>query len=190
VGDYNVASIRNRIDLQPSGQIISDATLPTVLGVPLGTCGWRIADLCRKSAIRDTHVAEARAMAAEQGRIAMAALEELAPSVYRESLAALIDEQLRREVFTPAPLGRRRREELWASGTTVRSRAATTGSIPSQPVHPVSAVIGEQTAVPFPFRMLEVRQNTIPELDAAGNGALCSGSRLFPIALALPGQRC
>jgi len=178
VGDYNVASIRNRIDLQPSGQIISDATLPTVLGVPLGTCVWRIADLCRKSAIRDTHVAEARAMAAEQGRIAMAALGELAPSVYRESLAALIDEQLRR------------REELWASGTTVRSRAATTGSIPSQPVHPVSAVIGEQTAVPFPFRMLDVRQNTIPELDAAGNGALCSGSRLFPIALALPGQRC
>jgi hypothetical protein len=43
-------------------------------------------------------VAQARAMAAEQGRIAMAALEELAPSVYRESLAALIDEQLRREV--------------------------------------------------------------------------------------------
>src|ERR1700689_3772940 len=105
VSDYNVAPIRNRIDLQPSGQIISDATLPTVLGVPLGTCVWRIADLCRKSAIRDTHVAEARAMAAEQGRIAMAALGELAPSVYRESLAALIDEQLRREVFTPAPLG-------------------------------------------------------------------------------------
>jgi geranylgeranyl pyrophosphate synthase len=43
-------------------------------------------------------VAEARAMAAEQGRIAMAALGELAPSVYREGLAALIDEQLRREV--------------------------------------------------------------------------------------------
>jgi hypothetical protein len=36
-------------------------------------------------------------MAAEQGRIAMAALGELAPSVYRESLTALIDEQLRRE---------------------------------------------------------------------------------------------
>ncbi|HLK87473.1 MAG TPA: polyprenyl synthetase family protein [Candidatus Binataceae bacterium] len=43
-------------------------------------------------------MATARAMAAEQGRIAMAALETLAPSVYRESLAALIDEQLRREV--------------------------------------------------------------------------------------------
>jgi len=43
-------------------------------------------------------VAEARAMAAEQGRLAMAALGELMPSVYRESLAALIDEQLRREV--------------------------------------------------------------------------------------------
>jgi heptaprenyl diphosphate synthase len=43
-------------------------------------------------------VAEARAMAAEQGRIAMAGLGELAPSVYREGLAALIDEQLRREV--------------------------------------------------------------------------------------------
>ena len=37
VGDYNVASIRNRIDLQPSGQIIRDATLPSVMGVPLGT---------------------------------------------------------------------------------------------------------------------------------------------------------
>jgi hypothetical protein len=37
VGDYNVASIRNRIDVQPSGQIIKDATLPTVAGVPLGT---------------------------------------------------------------------------------------------------------------------------------------------------------
>jgi hypothetical protein len=37
VGDYNLASIRNRIDLQPSGQIIKDATLPTVLGMPLGT---------------------------------------------------------------------------------------------------------------------------------------------------------
>src|ERR1700677_3937493 len=37
VSDYNVASIRNRIDLQPSGQIIKDATLPTVVGVPLGT---------------------------------------------------------------------------------------------------------------------------------------------------------
>jgi hypothetical protein len=58
-------------------------------------------------------VAEARAMAAEQGRIAMAALGELAPSVYRESLAALIDEQFHREVGTPAPLGRRRREQLW-----------------------------------------------------------------------------
>jgi hypothetical protein len=44
-----------------------------------------------------TLIAEARAMAAEQGRIAMAALGELARSVYRESLAALIDEQLRRE---------------------------------------------------------------------------------------------
>jgi geranylgeranyl pyrophosphate synthase len=43
-------------------------------------------------------VAEARAMAAEQGQLAMAALGELAPSVYRESLAALIDDQLRREV--------------------------------------------------------------------------------------------
>jgi hypothetical protein len=37
VGDYNLASIRNRIDLQPSGQIIKDATLPTVAGIPLGT---------------------------------------------------------------------------------------------------------------------------------------------------------
>src|SRR5271167_185300 len=37
VKDYNVASIRNRIDIQPSGQIIKDATLPTVAGIPLGT---------------------------------------------------------------------------------------------------------------------------------------------------------
>ena len=37
VSDYNLASFRNRIDLQPSGQIIKDAELPTVLGVPLGT---------------------------------------------------------------------------------------------------------------------------------------------------------
>ncbi|MGD0136819.1 MAG: DUF1302 family protein [Bryobacteraceae bacterium] len=37
VTDYNVASIRNRIDLQPSGQIIENGTLPTVMGVPLGT---------------------------------------------------------------------------------------------------------------------------------------------------------
>ena len=32
-----MASIRNRIDLQPSGQIIKDANLPTVMGMPLGT---------------------------------------------------------------------------------------------------------------------------------------------------------
>src|ERR1700730_2356672 len=44
-----------------------------------------------------TLIAEARAMAAEQGRIGMAALGELSPSFYRESLPALIDEQLRRE---------------------------------------------------------------------------------------------
>ena len=37
VDGYNVASIRNRLDLQPSGQIIKDTELPTVLGVPLGT---------------------------------------------------------------------------------------------------------------------------------------------------------
>ncbi len=35
--DYHVASIRNRIDLQPSGQIIKDATLPTLMGMSLGT---------------------------------------------------------------------------------------------------------------------------------------------------------
>ena len=34
--DYNVASIRNRLDFQPSGQIINGANLPTVLGMPLG----------------------------------------------------------------------------------------------------------------------------------------------------------
>jgi len=43
-------------------------------------------------------IAEARSRAAEQGRVAMTALDELAPSVYRESLASLIDDQLRREV--------------------------------------------------------------------------------------------
>jgi len=37
VTDYNVASIRNRIDLQPSGHIIDNASLPTVMGLPLGT---------------------------------------------------------------------------------------------------------------------------------------------------------
>ena len=37
VKGYNMASIRNRIDLQPSGQIIKDASLPTVAGVPLGS---------------------------------------------------------------------------------------------------------------------------------------------------------
>src|ERR1700752_4026864 len=37
VSDYNVASIRNRIDVQPSGQILKDIELPTVMGVPLGT---------------------------------------------------------------------------------------------------------------------------------------------------------
>src|ERR1039458_7393132 len=37
VKDYNLASIRNRLDLQPSGQIIKGATLPTLLGMPLGT---------------------------------------------------------------------------------------------------------------------------------------------------------
>src|ERR1700691_760216 len=37
VKDYNVASIRNRIDLQPSGHIIDNVTLPTVMGTPLGT---------------------------------------------------------------------------------------------------------------------------------------------------------
>jgi len=43
-------------------------------------------------------IAEARAMAAEQARMATDALGELAPSIYRESLAALIDDQLRREM--------------------------------------------------------------------------------------------
>ena len=37
VDDYNMASIRTRLDLQPSGQIIKDANLPTVMGMPLGT---------------------------------------------------------------------------------------------------------------------------------------------------------
>jgi Protein of unknown function (DUF1302) len=37
IQDYNVASLRNRIDVQPSGQIIKDVTLPTMLGMPLGT---------------------------------------------------------------------------------------------------------------------------------------------------------
>jgi uncharacterized protein DUF1302 len=37
VKGYNMASIRNRIDVQPSGQILKDVSLPTMLGVPLGT---------------------------------------------------------------------------------------------------------------------------------------------------------
>ncbi|HVB78510.1 MAG TPA: DUF1302 family protein [Candidatus Binataceae bacterium] len=37
VKGYHLASIRNRLDLQPSGQIIKDATMPTVLGMPLGS---------------------------------------------------------------------------------------------------------------------------------------------------------
>src|SRR5882724_851104 len=36
VTDYNVASIRNRIDLQPSGQIIKDASMPNLGGISLG----------------------------------------------------------------------------------------------------------------------------------------------------------
>jgi hypothetical protein len=63
--------------------------------------GTRLESAALERALRmlrePTLIAEARAMAAEQGGIAMAALGELAPSVYRESLAALIDEQLRRE---------------------------------------------------------------------------------------------
>jgi hypothetical protein len=51
------------------------------------------------------------------------------------------------------------------------------------------AVIEEQTVILFLFRMLHVRQNTIPELDAASDGPLCSAGRLLPIALALSGQR-
>jgi geranylgeranyl pyrophosphate synthase len=43
-------------------------------------------------------VAQARAMAAEQAQAAMAVLEGLASSIYRDSLARLIEEQLRREV--------------------------------------------------------------------------------------------
>jgi heptaprenyl diphosphate synthase len=49
--------------------------------------------------LRDpTLVARARAMAAAEAEAAMAALGVLAPSIYRDSLARLIDEQLRREV--------------------------------------------------------------------------------------------
>jgi len=83
-------------------------SLPVVLGVAanpelkaiIGN-GTRLENASLERALRmlrePTLIAEARAMAAEQGRIAMAALGELAPSVYRDSLAALIDEQLRRE---------------------------------------------------------------------------------------------
>jgi geranylgeranyl pyrophosphate synthase len=83
-------------------------SLPVVLGVEanpelkaiIGN-GTRLESAALERALRILRepklIAEARAMAAEQGRIAMAALGELAPSVYRESLAALIDEQLRRE---------------------------------------------------------------------------------------------
>jgi geranylgeranyl pyrophosphate synthase len=83
-------------------------SLPVVLGVAanpelkaiIGN-GTRLENAALERALRmlrePTLIAEARAMAAEQGRIAIAALGELAPSVYRDSLAALIDEQLRRE---------------------------------------------------------------------------------------------
>ena len=37
VSDYNLASIRNRIDVQPSGQILKDINMPTVAGISLGT---------------------------------------------------------------------------------------------------------------------------------------------------------
>lgn len=43
-------------------------------------------------------IAEARAMAAEQVKIARALLDELRPSAYRNSLAVLIGEQINREV--------------------------------------------------------------------------------------------
>src|SRR5713226_3943595 len=35
--DYNLASIRNRIDVQPSGQVLKDINMPTVAGISLGT---------------------------------------------------------------------------------------------------------------------------------------------------------
>lgn len=34
VSDYNVASIRNRLDLQPSGALLEGASMPTLLGLP------------------------------------------------------------------------------------------------------------------------------------------------------------
>jgi geranylgeranyl pyrophosphate synthase len=43
-------------------------------------------------------IAEARAMAAEQVKIARGLLAELRPSEYRDSLTVLIDDQINREV--------------------------------------------------------------------------------------------
>lgn len=84
-------------------------SLPVVLGVAgnpelagiIGN-GTRLEGVALERALKMLRepklIAQARAMAAEQGRAAMAALAELQPSVYRDSLARLIDEQLRREV--------------------------------------------------------------------------------------------
>jgi geranylgeranyl pyrophosphate synthase len=84
-------------------------SLPVVLGLASNPKlaaiirnGGRLEDAALEralKALRDPRlIARARAIAAEQGRAAAAALRVLAPSVYRDSLATLIDEQLRREV--------------------------------------------------------------------------------------------
>jgi geranylgeranyl pyrophosphate synthase len=84
-------------------------SLPVVLGIAssprfaamIGD-GERLEGAALEQALRILRepklIAQARAMAAEQGRSAATALRELAPSAYRDSLALLIEEQLRREV--------------------------------------------------------------------------------------------
>jgi geranylgeranyl pyrophosphate synthase len=84
-------------------------SLPVVLGLASNPKlaaiirnGGRLEDAALEralKALRDPRlIARARSIASEQGRTAAAALRVLAPSVYRDSLATLIDEQLRREV--------------------------------------------------------------------------------------------
>ncbi len=84
-------------------------SLPVVLGA---TANPQLAAMFRNGTLREEAaleralellrepklVARARAMAAAEAEAAMVALGGLAPSVYRDCLATLIDEQLRREV--------------------------------------------------------------------------------------------
>ncbi len=84
-------------------------SLPMVLGIASSAKlaatfgnGRRLDDAALEQALKVLReprlIARARTIAAEQARAAAAALRELAPSVYRDSLATLIDDQLRREM--------------------------------------------------------------------------------------------